>query len=100
MVPYHLFSRQLKSAAPHLDKVPPVFNNCTETISFAEVEEARNLYWKGIQGEQKLPKNTLEELFRKSAEINPYVGEPHAMLSQVLFNRGAYAEAAHHAIIA
>merc|ERR1712050_479791 len=32
--------------------------------------------------------------------INPYVGEPHAMLSQVLFNRGAYAEAAHHAIIA
>merc|ERR1712061_101966 len=30
---YHWFSHMLKQARPYLEVIPPVFNNCTETLS-------------------------------------------------------------------
>jgi hypothetical protein len=39
-----------------------------------------------------------EERFRHAHAHNPWVAEPQIMLSQLLFDRGAFAESAHHAV--
>ena len=40
---------------------------------------------------------TICRRYSEAQELNPYIAEPHLMLSQLMFNRGAFAEAAHHA---
>merc|ERR1712032_47492 len=97
---FHFYSRLLFSARPYLDVVPPVFNNCTEVLNIEDEVQALEFYWQGICEEQTMPKADLEELFVKASKCNPYIAEPRVMLSQLLFMRGAYAEAAHHAICA
>mmetsp|Transcript_75032 Transcript_75032/g.160724 ORF Transcript_75032/g.160724 Transcript_75032/m.160724 type:complete len:446 (-) Transcript_75032:88-1425(-) len=97
------FSKVLVSARPFLDVVPPVFNNCTEVLEIQAEIKARDLYWKAVQGQgaqmgrPKLSNQEQDRLFRETLELNPYVAEPHIMLSQLAFNRGAFAEAVHEA---
>ena len=95
---FSFYSRMLKSAAPYLPNVPPVFNGCTEILDPRDELKARDLYWEGVQRDNRMPKDEQEELFRQATQLNPYVAEPHVMLSQCLFNRGAFELAAHHAV--
>uniref|UniRef100_A0A6T0V389 DUF6817 domain-containing protein n=1 Tax=Alexandrium monilatum TaxID=311494 RepID=A0A6T0V389_9DINO len=91
------FSKWLKSSRPYLDVVPPVFNGCTELLSeWAEVK-ARNLYWKTMQTEHKMTVDEREAAYRRVCELNPFVAEPHVMLSQELYRKGCFAEAVHEA---
>lgn len=99
-LPFNVFSKMLYSARPYLDVVPRVFNNCTEKISFVDEKQATNYYWRAVQGVGKYGEPELEAMYRKASDLNPYIAEPQLMLSQCLFKRGAFAEAAHHAISA
>jgi len=96
----HWFSHLLKSIRPHLDVVPPVFNNCTEVIDMKSEIKARDLYWHLMQKEGKLTASELEDGYRKVCKLNPFVAEPHTMLSQILYKRGAFGEALHEACCA
>jgi len=99
-VMYYVFSRALKSARPFLEVVPPVFNDCTEILDLAEEEEAANLYWRTMQEESNMSTEERAAAYRKVSELNPYVAEPHVMLSQELYRQGRFAEAVHEAACA
>merc|ERR1712217_526643 len=96
----HWFSHALKAARPYLDVVPPIFNNCTEVIEESSETSAVKLYWHLMQKESTLSINELESGYRQVVELNPWVGEPHVMLSQLLYKRGNFAEAVHEAACA
>ena len=53
---FAFFSRMLRTAAPHLEVIPPVFNGCTEVLDLKDEVQARECYWRGVQGEGKLPR--------------------------------------------
>jgi len=95
-----IFSRVLQSARPFLDVVPPVFNNCTETLSMADEAQAVHSYWSAVMLKKKQSSLEQEELFRKASTLNPYIAEPHAMLSQILYNSHKFPEALHEAAVA
>ena len=44
-----------------------------------------------------MPTTEQEALFRKAHELNPWIAEPQVMLSQILFDKAEFSEAAHHA---
>jgi len=94
---FAMFSRMLRSARPYLEVVPPVFNGCTEVLSDEAELEARDLYWQTMQSEDKMTGDEREAAYRRVCELNPYVAEPHVMLSQELYRKHAFAEAVHEA---
>jgi hypothetical protein len=63
---FAFYSRMLKSAAPLLPTVPKVFNHCTEILAPQDELQARDFYWKGVQGDNRMPKDEQEELFRQA----------------------------------
>ncbi|XP_010557553.1 PREDICTED: uncharacterized protein LOC104826512 [Tarenaya hassleriana] len=71
--------------------VPPVFNHCTKVLDAREQIEARDMYWEAVCSEGNLEK--AEELLLKCIEKNPFVGEPHVVLSQVYMANKMYGEA-------
>lgn len=90
---YHLLSRMLCSSRPYLEVVPPVFNHCTEILDANNESEARDLYWRTLQKDVKLPLPEQEAAYRRVTKLNPYVAEPHVMLGQLLYQRGAFPDA-------
>jgi len=94
---FFMFSRMLRSAAPYLDVVPPVFDNCTKVVDLVDEKASLSLYMEATRGTHVLSFRDQETLFRQAAERNPFFAEPHAMLSQLSYNRGAFAESAHEA---
>merc|ERR1711862_433135 len=85
------------SARPYLDVVPPVFNNCTELLDYNAETMARDLYWYQAQNERRISLEKLERGYQKVSRMNPYVAEPHVMLSQIFYKRGAFERAVHEA---
>ena len=74
---FSLFSRMLISAAPYLEVVPPVFDNCTALLTLQDEVAAREAYWSAIQGEGKgMTAAEQEALFQKAHELNPWIAEP------------------------
>ncbi|KAK9051288.1 hypothetical protein SSX86_027915 [Deinandra increscens subsp. villosa] len=71
--------------------VPPVFERCTKVLDPGEQMMARDLYWEAVY-DQKSSKEMGEELLMKCIEKNPFVGEPHVLLSQFYVSRGRYEE--------
>ncbi|KAI9126171.1 hypothetical protein K1719_002592 [Acacia pycnantha] len=69
--------------------VPPVLENCTRVLDAKDQIVARDLYCEAVCGN----KNKAEELLKGSIEKNPYVGEPHVLLSQVYLSTGRFEEA-------
>jgi hypothetical protein len=65
---FAFYSRMMKSAAPHLKVVPPIFNHCTEILDPKDEIKARDLYWEAVQGDRRMPKDEQEELFRQATE--------------------------------
>ncbi|KAL8227774.1 hypothetical protein R6Q57_015358 [Mikania cordata] len=69
----------------------PVFDRCTKVVDPGEQIMARDLYWEAVY-DQKLTKEIGEELLVKCIEMNPFVGEPHVLLSQFYVSRGRFEE--------
>ncbi|GJM87434.1 hypothetical protein PR202_ga03387 [Eleusine coracana subsp. coracana] len=75
---------------------PPVFEGCTRVLDPDDQKAARDLYWEAICSDDN-PNNLnpsarmkkVESLLRESIVKNPFVGEPHLVLAQVLLNLNA-----------
>ncbi|KAK9051289.1 hypothetical protein SSX86_027916 [Deinandra increscens subsp. villosa] len=83
----------LKRHHGHLELVvPPVFDRCTKVLDPGEQMMARDLYWEAVYHDQPSNKEMGEELLIKCIEMNPFVGEPHVLLSQFYMSRGRFEE--------
>lgn len=71
---------------PYLKVVPPAFDQCTTTMSISDERRARELYWKVILQEHDLDRETKMDLLEESARLNPFIGEPLVLLSQLHFS--------------
>lgn len=69
--------------------IPPVFDNCTKTISRQDEAIARDLYWKVVMEEVREPEQVLQTL-QECIEHNPWVFEPHVVLAQHYLHRNEY----------
>ncbi|KAK1438054.1 hypothetical protein QVD17_03857 [Tagetes erecta] len=73
--------------------IPPIFENCTKILSAKDQIEARDLYWEGVCEVSKRGLDKCAELLNRSVVKNPFVGEPHVVLSQVYLSQGRFDEA-------
>ncbi|KAF6153387.1 hypothetical protein GIB67_003577 [Kingdonia uniflora] len=74
--------------------IPPVFENCTRVLDARDQIDARDLYWEAIcdGGRDHLGLDRVEELLLKCIEKNPFIGEPHVVLSQAYLTKGRFEE--------
>lgn len=91
----HWVSKLACAARPHLPQgspVPPIFDGCTTTLSEATETHARDLYWQVVRDEDTDDLSDPERAQRLTAAVrlNPWVGEPHALLAQIAFRAGEY----------
>lgn len=82
-----------------LDIAPPIFDGCTQTICRTAEVEARDAYWHAVQQQARQGSSGLAELeaLELAVHRNPFVAEPHVLMSQVLVQHRRYDEAAGHA---
>ncbi|KAL9229979.1 hypothetical protein vseg_005383 [Gypsophila vaccaria] len=73
--------------------IPPVFENCTRVLKAKEQIEARDLYWEAVCDHRRIGLEKAEEVLLRSIEKNPFVGEPHVVLSQLYLSKGRFEEA-------
>lgn len=71
--------------------IPPVFERCTKILDPNEQIMARDLYWEAVNDDGS-KKEKGEEMLLKCIEKNPFVGEPHVLLSQFYMSRGRFEE--------
>lgn len=91
---FYWFSSVCNVIKDHLEVVPPIFNGCTELIRVEDEIEARDDYWKVVQEEQSLHEREQIALLQRSIRHNPYIAEPHIMLSQIFYRQGNFYQAA------
>ncbi|XP_054825028.1 uncharacterized protein LOC129322716 isoform X1 [Prosopis cineraria] len=72
--------------------VPPLFENCTRVLDANDQIVARDMYCEAVCG-NNVASQKAEELLKGSIEKNPFVGEPHVVLSQVYLSKGRFDEA-------
>ncbi|CAF1932329.1 unnamed protein product [Brassica napus] len=75
--------------------VPPVFSFCTKVLDAKEQIEARDTYWEAVSSDASKEGylERAEERLLVCIEKNPFVGEPHVLLSQVYLGRKRFLEA-------
>ncbi|KAK2966980.1 hypothetical protein RJ640_009664, partial [Escallonia rubra] len=73
--------------------IPPVFEKCTRVLDAREQVIARDLYWKAVCQVSKRGLEGNEEMLKSCIEKNPFVGEPHVVLSQIYLSKGSFEEA-------
>ncbi|CAN6232839.1 unnamed protein product [Urochloa humidicola] len=75
--------------------IPPVFNYCTKMLDPIEQIAARDLYWEAICRDDRKDTDweNVEKILLESIKKNPFVGEPHLVLTQVYLNMERYDEA-------
>ncbi|KVH97420.1 uncharacterized protein LOC112523365 [Cynara cardunculus var. scolymus] len=71
--------------------IPPVFESCTKILDPNEQIMARDIYWEAVN-DDGWKKEKGEEMLVKCIEKNPFVGEPHVLLSQFYLSRGRFEE--------
>ncbi|KAI3719731.1 hypothetical protein L6452_20635 [Arctium lappa] len=71
--------------------IPPIFERCTKILDANEQMMARDLYWEVVNDDGS-KKEKGEEMLLKCIEKNPFVGEPHVLLSQFYMSRGRFEE--------
>jgi len=97
---FYWFSQVCHSIRDVLDVVPPIFDSCTQTISYQEEVIARDLYWNATLSEYELTEAQQMDLLYQAISHNPFVGEPHILLSQIYFRNKQYQRAGQHCRIA
>jgi hypothetical protein len=93
----HWMSRVCAGIRDFLDVVPPIFGYCTEELTYSDEVAARDAYWTVIMHEHELNHEEREASLRTAIEHNPFIAEPHLVLSQVLFQQEKFGEAAREA---
>ncbi|CAN8258711.1 unnamed protein product [Cochlearia groenlandica] len=75
--------------------LPPVFSFCTKVLDAKEQIEARDMYWEVVSSDASKEGylERAEERLLKCIEKNPFVGEPHVLLSQVYLGEKRFKEA-------
>lgn len=89
-----------QTIAPHLDVIPPIFDHCTQLITYDNELQARDLYWKVIVHEKSLDIQDQIDLLQESIDLNPFVGEPHIMLAQLYHRLGDFDQSVMEAAMA
>lgn len=85
-----------KSIRPQLllggSSLPPLFNDCSSTLSYGDERDCRDAYWEVVCGESSKTLGDIEQekLLKSAISRNPFVAEPHLLLSQIAFRRGQY----------
>lgn len=90
-IAFYWMSRVCKGISPYLSWVPPIFNNCTQEISFNDELQARDLYWR-VTSQEHLGYSEQYQLLTKCVELNPWIPEPHVLLSQLHYQQGQFEE--------
>ena len=81
-IAFYWMSRVCRGIAPYLSHVPPIFNNCTQEISYHDERLARDLYWTVVT-QENLNNSQKYQLLSKCIQLNPWIPEPHVLLSQL-----------------
>ena len=91
-----LILSETKKKNPSLDfQLPPVFNQCTSLLSEENERKARDLYCQVFdQKESSLEEKKL--LLLESLQLNPFIPEPHTILSQIFLHEKEFAQASTH----
>ncbi|KAH7299261.1 hypothetical protein KP509_24G002700 [Ceratopteris richardii] len=76
-------------------QLPPVFNYCTVVLDAEDQIRARDLYWEAVhvKGSGLETLESVEPLLTQASTYNPWVGEPHVLLSQVYLSKGEFEKA-------
>lgn len=91
---FYWFSSVCKAIKPFLEIVPDVFDACDTVITVENETKARDAYWNVTIDEADLDTEAQISLLQQTAELNPFVGEPNLLLSQIYFRQGHFREAA------
>lgn len=91
------FSAACHAIKDHLDVVPPIFDHCTTIVDRDDEIRARDAYWHVTLKEFELSEEEQIAGLQETIEYNPFVGEPHMLLSQLHFRNQRYYEAAREA---
>jgi len=68
--------------------LPPIFNHCQGTLLEENEVKARDLYWKVvIEHRASSEAENAENLLKQAITLNPFVGEPHVLLSQIYIQK-------------
>ena len=82
---------KLRSQLP----LPPVFAQCSQTLSAGNEAAAQSLYWSVIQLDQPLVDlDVATGVMEQAVRLNPWVGEPQMVLAQLYLSAGRNADAA------
>jgi hypothetical protein len=76
--------------------IPPVFNRCSSILTEDAQQQARDLYWRAVSSpELQGPQHAAEAAacFEGAAALNPFMAEPHLMLSQLNLHARRWGEA-------
>merc|ERR1712232_190673 len=68
--------------------VPPIFHNCSGTLTDADSTEALQLYWEAVN--HRMETHDLLAKLQRSTQLNPFVAEPYVLLAQVFFRVGSF----------
>lgn len=78
--------------------VPPVFGGCTGVLAPAAEAAASALYWQAVSLDVPLVSTAVaRSLLAEAVRLNPWVGEPHLQLAQLLLIEEDFDAAARHA---
>ncbi|CAM6009956.1 unnamed protein product [Sphagnum balticum] len=69
--------------------LPAIFKSCSTIVSPTDQTKARDLYWEAIcitGGDEKIL-DKAQPLLQAACKYNPFVGEPHIVLAQILLSR-------------
>jgi len=97
---FYWFTAICNGIKDYLDVVPPIFNHCQTVISYNEDKEARDMYWKVITEESQLSEEEQIALLNRTVKLNPFIGEPNMLLSQIYYRQERYYLAATEARLA
>lgn len=119
----HWLSQLACAARAHLPDgapVPPIFDDCTATLTEQAETKARNLYWQVVRAEDfddhdvyvdeqvidrelalvadtparqpAMSDEERERRLRAAVRLNPFIGEPHVLMAQIAFRQGRYGQ--------
>lgn len=91
-------SHMCRAVRSELEVIPPIFDSCRRVITLDDEIAARDLYWKVVSEEDNLSHAEQKECLTRAITLNPFIGEPHVMLSQIFYREGDYASAVSHSL--
>lgn len=75
-----------RAAECGVEPLPPVLAGCTAGLSQAADRESRDLYWQVVCDDGSGDDERIIDLLRRASAANPFVAEPHVLLSQMHLN--------------